>query len=251
MCTIVVLRRPGHPWPLLLGANRDEMGNRPWLPPARHWSDRAEVRAGLDELAGGSWFGVNDQGVTAGILNRMGTLGPLAGKRSRGELVLEALDHADAALAVEALADLDGAAYRPFNLLVADDRDAFWLANRAESRQIAITPLPEGFSMLTAHDMNDRNSPRIGKFLPLFERADVPDPANNKWETWIALLSARSETPPDEGEDIAMNIRRPSGFGTVSSTLLALPQSSAPPGPTNWLFAAGRPDEAPFLPVAP
>lgn len=251
MCTVVVYRRPGHPWPLILGANRDEMGDRPWLAPARHWPDRPEVRAGLDELAGGSWFGINNQGVTAGILNRMGTLGPLAGKRSRGELVLEALDHADAAQAAEALADLDGAAYRPFNLLVADDQDAFWLANRPESAQIAVTPLPVGFSMLTAHDMNDRSSPRIGKFLPLFERAETPDPENNNWKSWIALLSTRSENPPGEGEDVAMNIRRSSGFGTVSSTLLALPDSAKPPGPIRWLFASGRPDEAPFLPVAP
>ena len=29
MCTVVVLRRPGHDWPLILAANRDEMAERP------------------------------------------------------------------------------------------------------------------------------------------------------------------------------------------------------------------------------
>src|SRR5579862_3413527 len=96
MCTIVMLRQPEHDWPLILGANRDEMANRPSRSPGRHWPDRPEVVAGLDELAGGSWLGVNDHGVLAAILNRAGALGPQAGKRSRGELVLEALDHADA-----------------------------------------------------------------------------------------------------------------------------------------------------------
>src|SRR5919108_5501887 len=103
MCTLVILRRPDHRWPVLIGANRDEMIDRPWQPPGRHWPDRAEVVAGRDLLAGGSWLGLNDWGVAAAVLNRHGSLGPAAGLRSRGELVLEALDHADAARAPAAL----------------------------------------------------------------------------------------------------------------------------------------------------
>ena len=102
MCTAVLLRRPGHAWPLVFAGNRDEMAERPWKPPGRHWPDRPEVVAGLDETAGGSWLGLNDHGVLAVVLNRTGSLGPQAGKRSRGELVLEALDHADAAEAARA-----------------------------------------------------------------------------------------------------------------------------------------------------
>src|SRR5690348_7264848 len=125
MCTFVILRRPGHAWPVIIGANRDEMVDRPWQAPARHWPDRPEVVGGLDVLAGGSWLAVNEHGVTAGILNRTGTLGPQSGRRSRGELVLEALDHADAAEAADALAALEPRSYRPFNLVIADERDAF------------------------------------------------------------------------------------------------------------------------------
>src|SRR5260370_39144646 len=55
MCTLVILRRPDHRWPVLIGANRDEMIDRPWEPPGRHWPDRPEVVAGLDRLAGGAW----------------------------------------------------------------------------------------------------------------------------------------------------------------------------------------------------
>ena len=46
MCTVVILRRPEHDWPLLIAANRDEMLARSWLPPARHWPDRPDVAAG-------------------------------------------------------------------------------------------------------------------------------------------------------------------------------------------------------------
>src|SRR5216683_3255179 len=127
MCTLVILRRPEHAWPVVIGANRDEMIDRPAMPPGRHWPDRTEVVGGLDLQAGGSWLGVNDWGVAAAILNRHGSLGPAAGLRSRGELVLEALDHADAVAAAAALSHLEPAAYRTFNLIVADNRDAFWL----------------------------------------------------------------------------------------------------------------------------
>src|SRR5258707_8561127 len=88
MCTLVILRRPEHDWPVIIGANRDEMIERPAKPPGRHWADRAEVVAGLDLLAGGSWLGINDWGVAAAILNRHGSLGPAARLRSRGGLVL-------------------------------------------------------------------------------------------------------------------------------------------------------------------
>src|ERR1700728_1058816 len=143
MCTFVILRRPGSDWPALIAANRDEMVGRPWLAPGRHRPDPPEVVAGKDSLAGGSWLGINNDGVVAGILNRFGTLGPAPGQRSRGELVLEALDHADAAEAAKALAAIDPKAYRTFNLMIADERDAFWLRHADETgkKPVSVTQL--------------------------------------------------------------------------------------------------------------
>lgn len=83
----------------------------PAAPPARHWPDQPTVVAGLDRTGGGSWLGMNDQAVVAALMNRIGSLGPAPGKRSRSELVLEALDHAEAKSAVGAQADLDPNAY--------------------------------------------------------------------------------------------------------------------------------------------
>jgi uncharacterized protein with NRDE domain len=114
---------------MLLAANRDEMLDRPWLPPGRHWPDRPFVVGGLDKLAGGSWFGLNDSGVAAGIMNRRETLGPMAGKRSRGELVLKALDYPNAKSAAKKLSELDPGVYRGFNLVIADSKEAYWLRN--------------------------------------------------------------------------------------------------------------------------
>src|SRR5438552_17288850 len=103
MCTLVILRRPDHRWPVLIGANRDEMIDRPWQPPGRHWPDRPEVVAGLDALAGGSWLGGNDWGVAAAVLNRHGSLGPAPRARSRGALGLGGLAPAGAGGAAAAL----------------------------------------------------------------------------------------------------------------------------------------------------
>lgn len=246
MCTLVILRRPGHDWPLLLAANRDEMAGRPWKGPGRHWPDRPEVVGGLDLESGGSWLARNDDGVVAAVLNRIGTLGPAPGKRSRGELALEAVDHADAGAAAMALADLDPAAWRPFNLVVADNASAWWVASREGARAAVVKRVPEGLSMLTARELNDDSSPRIARYLPRFRAAAEPDPVNGDWAEWRALLESRDSDSDAFG---AMCIVSDTGFGTLSSSLMALPAPGAEDPRGQWLFADGRPGEAPYEPV--
>lgn len=246
MCTLIILYRPDNEWPVLIGANRDEMLNRPARPPGRHWPDRPHVVAGRDELGGGSWFGVNDDGVAAGVMNRTNTLGPAAGKRSRGELVLEALDHADASSAADALSDIDPDAYRAFNLIVADNQRVYWLRHTeaANPGRVEVVQVEPGLSMLTAHDLNDMSSARIRRYLPFARTAAVPDPDRGDWLAWEALLASRESDPGDFGG--AMNIVTNIGFGTVSSTLLALPAANRLGVAPRLRFADGRPDQAPF-----
>jgi len=256
MCSVILLRRPGANWPLVVAANRDEMAERPWVPPARHWPDRPNVTAGLDEMAGGSWLGVNDEGLVAGILNREGTLGPETGKRSRGELVLDALDHADAGEAARALADLDTRAYRPFNLVLADNRDAWLVSHRGTSprNRPEVTAIPDGVHMITARDLDDSSDPRIAFYRPLFEQAAPPrtgadNPGAFGWGGWPELLGSRI-WEGERGERGAMDFRLPTGFGTVSSALIALPAVERPDLKPIWHFAPGRPHETAFAPVA-
>lgn len=249
MCTLVVLRRPGHDWPLILGANRDEMIARPWLPPGRHWPDRPEVVAGLDELAGGSWLGLNEHGVVAGILNRFGTLGPAPGQRSRGELVLEALDHADARDAAAALVQIDPRAYRPFNMIVADNRDAFWLRHAdAGARAPRATVLGSGLAMIAAGDLDDSETPRLKRYRPRFAAAAPPDPGRGDWRAWEALL-ADAESSPHDGPAGGMRFTvAERGFATVSSALLALPAAGSGARPV-FRFRAWQPQPTPWREV--
>jgi len=244
MCTAVVLFRPAHDWPVILAANRDEMLNRPWEAPDRHWPDRDHVTAGRDLLAGGSWLGLNDDHLMAAILNRHGSLGPEQNKRSRGELVLDALDHADAATAAAALADLDGEAYRPFNLLIADPEEAFWLRHDGVG-PIKYSALPPGVSMLTAYDLNSAASPRVRQHLTRFETADPPDPDTGNWHDWEKCLASK-ETGPENDAQAAMCIAPLSGFGTVNASLIALPHPRRSGQRPIWRFAAGAPDSFSF-----
>ena len=251
MCTLIILRRPDHTWPLILAANRDEMLDRPWTAPGRHWPDRPEVVAGRDNLAGGSWLGINATGVVAAVLNRHGTLGPAPGARSRGELVLEALDHPDAAAAAKAVADLDPKAYRSFNLVIADNRDAF-LVRSLGAQGHKVMPVPAGLSMLTAHELNDESSARIRFYRPRFAEAASPDPERGDLSSWEKLLTSR-EHEPDAGPHGALTIvtneenGRRTGYGTSSSSVIALatPERRPPPGAI-WRFAPGAPDVTPF-----
>tara|TARA_B100000989_G_scaffold113324_1_gene83257 strand:- start:3384 stop:4127 length:744 start_codon:yes stop_codon:yes gene_type:complete len=242
MCTLIIRWHPGDVWPLIIGGNRDEMKTRQSKPPGRHWPDRPEIIAGIDETAGGSWLGVNEFGVVAAILNRSNSLGPKQGKRSRGELVLEALDHADASDAAKAITSINEKAYRSFNMILADNRDAFWLKH-TETNNIALHSIPEGISMITADDLNDIKSPRIAKYLKRIRKASIPNPGINDWDAWQKVLA-------DQGEHIdgnpltSINIKTDYGFGTVSSSLLAVPNSNE--REIQWKFCPGTPDTTPF-----
>lgn len=248
MCTLVVLRRPGTEWPLVIGANRDEMIDRPWQAPARHWPDRPEVVAGLDELAHGSWLGLNDHGVVAGILNRFGTLGPAPGQRSRGELVLEALDHADADSAAAALAAISPHAYRPFNMIIADNRDAFWLRHADPAEEAAVRPVAPGLHMIASGELDDPQSPRLDRYGARFAAARLPDPGAGEWSAWEDLLADDQPASAEEPRS-AMRFTTPSGFATVSSALIALPRPGrADPRPV-FRFRTWQPAPTPWRDV--
>jgi hypothetical protein len=232
MCTLILLHRPGHAWPLLVAANRDEMLDRPWQKPGAHWPHQPDVTGGLDVLAGGTWLAANTAGLVAGVLNRTGSLGPASGKRSRGDLPLLALRHGCAAEAAAAVAALDGRAYRSFNLMVADAHHAFFLRGTGEAtlHRAALTP---GLHMVTASDPDDLSNPRVARHLPGFAGAAPPAPPD--WGAWPALLADGSGPLA-----AAMNVPPTRGFGTASSALLAAGRAR------HFLFAAGPPGVAPY-----
>ncbi|HWA81701.1 MAG TPA: NRDE family protein [Acetobacteraceae bacterium] len=240
MCTVVLRIAPGEQFPILLAANRDERVDRPWDPPAAWWPDQPDIVGGRDRSAGGTWMAVNGAGVVCCVLNRPGSLGPAPGKESRGILPLRALEKRTARDAANVISAFDAGKFRPFNLILADTDAAIF--QRADgSGPIESFTLPPGVHMVTAHDPDDHESPRVARYLPRFRAAPPPDPASGNWEAWTKILADRSGAP---GSEINVPVR--AGFATVSSSLLALRRRGA----VIWLFAAGPPDRAPFLPIA-
>jgi hypothetical protein len=78
------------------------------------------------------------------------------------------------------------------------------------------------------------DSPRTATHLPRFQAAEP------NWATWKAILSDQRGGPAEQ-----LNVAPRGGFGTVSSSFVTLPAEGDP----IWLFAAGPPHQAPFLPV--
>lgn len=205
----------------------------------------------MDAAAGGSWFGINDHGVIAAVMNRSRSLGPAVGKRTRGELVLEALDHAEASAAARALADIDAQAYRPFNLFIGDPVSAFWLRHRGGGgdERVDVLEVPPGVHMLTVAELDDVHTTRIRLYLPRFRSAPAPEPGAGNWSAWQALLSERAHSDLG-GPHAATNLEMPNGFGTICSQLVAIPRYPSREQRPVFLFAGGPPDKARFQPVA-
>ena len=190
MCSIVILKQSDNEWPLILGANRDEMADRESLSPGRHWDDRPHIIAGKDLSAGGTWLGINDYGLVAAIMNRMNTLGPASDKRSRGELVLDALEHADASESLNAMIEIEKNSYRGFNMFIADNLNAYWIKSDEDSESIEYFNIPDGLSMITAYDRNDLSSDRIKNYLEKFSLSNQPNPSKQEWQDWEMLLGS-------------------------------------------------------------
>jgi len=228
MCSIILrISADG----VLIGANRDERIDRAWDPPARYWPDYPGVTAGRDRTANGTWLGLNRHGMMAAILNRHGTLGPKAGKRSRGEIPLLALAESNLDAAAAKIQALDAGAYRSFNFVIANAASAIFFRG-LESGAPEQQTLAPGTWMITSGEPNERALPRIARHLPKFETAPAA--------AWPALLA--DNAPPAES---ALNIPPDDGFATVSAAVITL-SKTAPP---HWLFAPGPPDITAFEPI--
>jgi len=159
MCTLVVLHRCVPDRPLVVAANRDEFLDRPSEDFAIRDSRNGPILSPLDLEAGGTWVGLNQRGVFAGLTNLRplsaaqkdesgesetdsSSSSPANELKSRGGVVTAALEAESAADAVRQLSLLEEDSYNPFQLLVADGRDAFLIVYRGRARVVELEPGP-------------------------------------------------------------------------------------------------------------
>jgi uncharacterized protein with NRDE domain len=223
VCTLAIYIRTFSEYPLVVAANRDEFLNRPTSPPAI--LDPIGIFGGRDDVAGGTWLGVNRQGLVAALLNRRTSEPVDAARRSRGQLCLDMLRTDSAAAARAALDREDAAAYNPFNLLVADRRDAWIATNHGPSMRITV--VGAGLHLITNLDLNDPTCPRIAASYQSFaallvEGAPTPDGAEFRARLRDVLAAHDTELDPRSGGFGNSLCVHSVEYGTRSSTLIFL-----------------------------
>src|SRR5574343_1463955 len=126
MCLIVIGWRVHPQYPLVVAANRDEFYARPSTTIER-WPDATQVLGGRDLEAGGTWLGITNSGRFAAVTN-VREPGMAKGKRSRGALTRDFLRAGESA--AKHAAQIDGAQYSGFNLLLGDGEALLYCSNR-------------------------------------------------------------------------------------------------------------------------
>jgi uncharacterized protein with NRDE domain len=237
MCTLIALHRclPGAP--LVVAANRDEFLARPAEAPALREGPAGVVLAPRDVQEGGTWLGLNAQGLFAAITNRP-CPEPDRTRRSRGLLVMDALAEPDADRAARRLGEMPDGAYNPFNLFLSDGRKAWLLTYHDSIQALALAP--------GAHVIGnaDPRAPRTPKLAGLDARVSrvMADPGE---DTVAGLAEICRGHDPDPFRSTCVHA---GAYGTRSSLLLKL----GDPGTDTLLhFAEGAPCQAQYRDFTP
>jgi uncharacterized protein with NRDE domain len=257
MCTIVALKGVRADLPLILATNRDEFFARPSSGPER-LLDAPPTLGGRDLVAGGTWMGVTREGLFVGVTNQRTFAAPDTTRRSRGQLVLEALGLDDVDAVTRHVRSLDGRAYNPFNLMWGNAR-GLWVAYAREGeRALVIEEVRDGLHVLP----NDRlDSPSFAKVARAREliAPHVHAPVEVLLRSLQTTLGDRRLPPLAEIpgppatarmsharlRELAALCVRSEGYGTRTSTVVGI----APHGTAHFLYADGPPDQTPFVDI--
>jgi uncharacterized protein with NRDE domain len=245
VCTIVAASRIHPDFPLLIAANRDEFLGRPALPPDEI---RPGLLAGVDLEKGGTWMGATRGGLFVGITNQHTERLLPPAPRSRGEVVLAALEAGTLDGALRVIRSLDPAVYNPFNLLLGDAERLF-VAYSWEAPRIEPAELPPGLHVLTNDRLGSPLYPKALRAEELFTPLVGLPWGDLRPALGSALADHRLPPPPPDppvcDEELrpvalalqALCVHTDRGYGTRSSTVVAV----ASWGLARYAFADGPP----------
>jgi len=239
VCTLTLAWQVFPDTPVAVAANRDEADGRPSEPP-RVLEHDPRVVAPRDAEAGGTWIGYNDRGLLVAITNRW-IDADLAGERSRGLLVRDALRRPSAEAAGRFVErEVSEREYDGFNLVVADATAALYYewGGTLDFRQ-----LDPGVHVVV-------NVGADGRFSIPSVR---PDAGERQAENATRLREALAVEPGETATEwigragVALSDHEfgvcihGDGFGTRSSSLIAVGESGA-----TYRFADGPPCETEY-----
>lgn len=257
MCTIIALNGMRADGTLVLATNRDEFFARPTSGPGRLLEHPRTV-AGRDLAGPGTWMGVTEDGLFVGVTNQRGFVGRDPEKRSRGEVVLQALAAGSTAAVLAYVRTLDARVYNDFNLLWGDASSLYVAYGRSAQRELEIERVPPGLHVLPNDRLDSPDFVKVERARALLTPY-IDAPLATLTGALEQVLADRQlppleaiPAPPLEGrldrallrELAALCVRTP-GYGTRSSTVVAL----GPKGVLAYRYADGPPDSTPFVDV--
>jgi uncharacterized protein with NRDE domain len=158
MCLIVLNINRTSDWPVVIAANRDEYYERQTTPP-RLLNQVPQILAGQDVRAGGTWLGVNENGLIAALTNCYSEPEQVPGHTSRGKLCLQALHCTSTGAAIERVAALvHEQTYNPFNILLIDNTSC-WIGSNMPDWQCR--PLADRWHVLGNSFLDDPADKRV------------------------------------------------------------------------------------------
>ena len=211
-------------FPLIVAANRDEHYDRPSAAPALS-DGTPKMIAGKDLRAGGTWLGVNEHGLLAGILNRRvdERAHPAVATRSRGLLCMDLLKFASSAAASEFIGE-HRIQYNPFSALFADKDEAYVCYN--DEQKIINQRLRRGLHVFSSAAEFAIHSAKAERAYALFHQLGArAKPTDGTMTDAVAALQSvladhtLAPTAPDPGDAICVHRE---ASGTVSSSIIFL-----------------------------
>lgn len=134
MCLILFAYQVHPVYKLIVAANRDEFYQRPTAP-AQYWEDSPDILAGRDLEKMGTWMGVTTSGRFAALTNYRNPEENTEGKKSRGELVADALIYkGNVRDYLQNLTEINNV-YPGYNLLAGDANELFYYSNIGQELQ--------------------------------------------------------------------------------------------------------------------
>ena len=243
MCTLAIYFKVAPEWPVVIAANRDEFLDRPATDPAV-LNENPHVVGGKDLRAGGTWLGINEYGMVAGLLNRRPAEDANPNARSRGMLCLDALRKSSTEEAAKYAGAERGGDYNPFNLLMASREAAYVAYNRGS--HIEVVKLTPGLHLLSNLDVDDFECPKISrsysKFAELGEKTQFKcDPLGARSSLGTLLADHSTQLDSRTGRPNALCLHL-DAYGTRSSSLIFLGRN----GEVRHFFAPGAPCTTPY-----
>ncbi|MFK9094767.1 NRDE family protein [Bacillus salipaludis] len=227
MCLILFAYQVHPVYKLIVAANRDEFYQRPTLP-AQYWEDQPEILAGRDLEKMGTWMGVTKTGRFAALTNYRNPKEITDGKRSRGELVANALAfEGHVSDYMQTLVE-NKHQYPGYNILSGDINELFYYSNvggelrklepgiYGVSNHFLDTDWPkvnkgkEGLAEIVLGDEERLGSGLVEKLLVLLQNAE-PAPDEFLPHTGVSLEMERMLSPL---------FIRSEQYGTRSSTVM-------------------------------